>query len=725
MNDLRHLFDRHHIRGDSISVPITKKKLRIYIPPKGLRTFQHLPSRFDVADDNNYHLIVIGTQECQRLERSWFASATWQWLRYLSDQLGDRYCLVRTEEMGGLHLAVFVERRNEKAVTAVSSGRVATGFGAIIGNKGAVAVGLKFLDTSLVFVNAHFSGNDRTSNRNSNYNRINREMKLKHFNCGRSSKPLSSSFDYVFWFGDLNYRVNGTRHMVDKLLESSRYEASVLDERTSIVLINNDQLSHEIKKGKVFLGFQEAKINFPPTYKFDKAGNGDRYDTSSKSRIPSWTDRILYKCKCDDRPEDDLSMSSFAECDAQAVTSMKVERYESIGDVCFSDHKPVVGIFELMQVDVLDAEKNFGSRAMSDMGLEFLIAREVEKANLPMDFNVYNLCTTSEPAESSLFTSLKGEKTTQVQRLVLLSERHNNPTSETFIYGLSATEIQTWLSTDDAEAASTSPTIKPPRKRTLVYVEKVDSSGFYSLAGRKLASPIGILLRCYTIWLIDIYRGTDLSLHTFARAQPQLLFPNSARNERKHVLKERELISWWFRTLDGLAAGCKADECWWFVPGEDVITMKDIVNRSCSGLMWKWGLVFGSDELASQVVPRFPDDAKTKGMKLVGPSGTVSQLMEMLSATGECGSGRLSAFFGLKFPTGEAQVTDGEHPQSIRSMKAAGVTRNVLDGIFDELMKASFDTAEAACRSSAVFAASLTATGCCTVASATFSGDRK
>ena len=47
-----------------------------------------------------------------------------------------------------------------------------------------------------------------------------------------------------------------------------------------------------------FNGFQEAAIHFPPTFKFDPGTND--YDSSSKQRVPSYTDRILYKVSmCD------------------------------------------------------------------------------------------------------------------------------------------------------------------------------------------------------------------------------------------------------------------------------------------------------------------------------------------------------------------------------------------------------------------------------------------
>jgi hypothetical protein len=41
--------------------------------------------------------------------------------------------------------------------------------------------------------------------------------------------------------------------------------------------------------------FSEGKINFPPTYKFDKGTL--IYDTSKKKRTPSWTDRIIWRDK--------------------------------------------------------------------------------------------------------------------------------------------------------------------------------------------------------------------------------------------------------------------------------------------------------------------------------------------------------------------------------------------------------------------------------------------
>jgi hypothetical protein len=101
---------------------------------------------------------------------------------------------------------------------------------------------------------------------------------------GVGSAPLCTDrYERVFWLGDLNYRVAGNRAMIDALIRQNMLE----------VMRSNDQLVNEMKASRVFNGFIEATINFPPTYKFDP--KTDIYDSSKKQRIPSWTDRILYK----------------------------------------------------------------------------------------------------------------------------------------------------------------------------------------------------------------------------------------------------------------------------------------------------------------------------------------------------------------------------------------------------------------------------------------------
>ncbi|KAG7389143.1 inositol polyphosphate 5-phosphatase [Phytophthora boehmeriae] len=133
---------------------------------------------------------------------------------------------------------------------------------------------------------------------------------------GGSKRTVSERFDRVFWFGDLNYRINGTRRMVDMLLMKNQHE----------VLCANDQLQREMKAGNVFNHFREGQLLFRPTYKFDK--RSDVYDSSPKQRIPSWTDRVLY-------------LSNDKMHDVELLS------YRSQANFRTSDHRPVCAVFQV------------------------------------------------------------------------------------------------------------------------------------------------------------------------------------------------------------------------------------------------------------------------------------------------------------------------------------------------------------------------------------------
>jgi hypothetical protein len=60
-----------------------------------------------------------------------------------------------------------------------------------------------------------------------------------------TTKQLHQCADVVVFMGDLNYRINGNRSIVSKLLDSNMHE----------VLLSNDQLKTNIQKGLVFEKF--------------------------------------------------------------------------------------------------------------------------------------------------------------------------------------------------------------------------------------------------------------------------------------------------------------------------------------------------------------------------------------------------------------------------------------------------------------------------------------
>ena len=130
--------------------------------------------------------------------------------------------------------------------------------------------------------------------------------------------------DYSIWFGDLNFRINNLseQQVNDKILKiesSSEESAEIMEE-----LKQNDQLSIARKDKLAFDRFEELLFSFPPTYKM--IVGKDDYDLT---RVPSWTDRILYRCSSLD----------------QFLLRLTCNEYEAHFDYKLSDHKPVSATF--------------------------------------------------------------------------------------------------------------------------------------------------------------------------------------------------------------------------------------------------------------------------------------------------------------------------------------------------------------------------------------------
>ncbi|KAI8055346.1 Endonuclease/exonuclease/phosphatase [Syncephalis plumigaleata] len=215
-----------------------------------------------------YHLLVIGTQECLSTAANavFFAPEYEAWENRLSNWFGSEYFLIGSQGMGAVHLAVFVWNRCWHWIRAVESAEVATGIGGMIGNKGAVGISVLFGETSLLFINSHLAAHaERTSQRNQDYARIEKEMQLRSYELKDEPKEhvglwrVSDQFDYTFWFGDLNYRTTATRAQADDWLNAGHYKR----------LLARDQLIRERTAQRVFHNYDEAPITFPPTYKFD------------------------------------------------------------------------------------------------------------------------------------------------------------------------------------------------------------------------------------------------------------------------------------------------------------------------------------------------------------------------------------------------------------------------------------------------------------------------
>lgn len=78
---------------------------------------------------------------------------------------------------------------------------------------------------------------------------------------------MTKSFSYVFWFGDLNFRL-----MEEFDRAPDEIERLVLKKELA-KLLEHDQLKYVMRKGEAFSEFLEKDPDFPPTFKFDVGSN--------------------------------------------------------------------------------------------------------------------------------------------------------------------------------------------------------------------------------------------------------------------------------------------------------------------------------------------------------------------------------------------------------------------------------------------------------------------
>ncbi|ORX77736.1 DNase I-like protein [Anaeromyces robustus] len=415
-----------------------QKCIRIFIgtwnmmgrsPPPNIKPF------IDINNDN-YHIVAIGTQECgKNITEAMIFPSCEEWEKALQKHLTKKYQMIKSEVMGSIHLAIFINKECSSHVKNVKAYNVKTGVANVMTNKGAIGISLQFDALTFLFVNSHLTAyQKKVSDRNDDYKRISKGL---HMNLNNNN--YDQSYDYIFWFGDLNYRINGIRSIVDKLIKENQLE----------VLLANDQLKIEMNKGNAFNSFSEAPITFRPTYKFDvytknyvtndmsihspvptissegrslsnnyinpslllnnnsnvnNSINHQKLNIDNKpninnitgamtlatTRIPSWTDRILFRVRHQKPPtspntyylpyqnqnsilqqqqqekekeKEEKEENTINDDDNSSITKQSiynnmnsiriplkpiyVEKYTSCENMYWSDHKPVIGSFRI------------------------------------------------------------------------------------------------------------------------------------------------------------------------------------------------------------------------------------------------------------------------------------------------------------------------------------------------------------------------------------------
>ncbi|KAH8724788.1 Endonuclease/exonuclease/phosphatase [Phaeosphaeriaceae sp. PMI808] len=300
-----------------------------------------------VPGDDQVGIYVLGLQEIVDINSPTEAlrpytdpSVANRWKASLAASLPPGYELVAEQQLVGLWLVIYASPDVFPQIKNVSTTSVGTGLMGYMGNKGAVTTRIVLGETTrLVFINCHLAaGSDKASldRRNWDAGQITSRTRfdpiVDSIGAAQTQGEGLGDEEFAFWFGDLNYRLEGmsgddVRRLLSVHTENldnsgkerpstsgdSGYGSKVSAEedrstippeldpaslQTTIAsLLPHDELRQQMKKGKAFHdGWKEGPVRFLPSYKYD-LGKVGQFDSSEKRRCPSWCDRILYRTR--------------------------------------------------------------------------------------------------------------------------------------------------------------------------------------------------------------------------------------------------------------------------------------------------------------------------------------------------------------------------------------------------------------------------------------------
>jgi inositol polyphosphate 5-phosphatase INPP5B/F len=298
----------------------------------------------EIVDLNAANVVVDNkTQQksqfwCERLHQTLNSNSS-------SGGGGGGYTLLAQKSMVGLLVCVFVKTVHRPRVQYLSATSVGVGVMGMMGNKGGVSVRLQFYDSTLCFVCSHLAAHrENVTGRNADFQNVYsktsfeigeeaireviRSGSLSHWAIGSSSVGIPDH-DLVFWLGDLNYRID----------ESMPTETVLrLAEKGAIHQLEPlDQLNIERAAGRVLRNFQEGRLTFPPTYKYQPGTHTYDQRPEKKVRAPAWCDRILWTAQ-----------------EPKHVQQLTYSRSEMPN---ISDHKPVYSTLRVTIKDVVQQKR--------------------------------------------------------------------------------------------------------------------------------------------------------------------------------------------------------------------------------------------------------------------------------------------------------------------------------------------------------------------------------
>lgn len=276
------------------------------------------------SNENSPDVFIIGFQEIVDLNaNNMFITSnvdiTKSWKKIIKKTLEsiDKYSLLKTLDLVGLYVIVLIKTNLRENIKYLDSSIIRTGMLGTVGNKGSLIIKFNYNDSSFVFVCSHL-----THGLSGNKYRINELQEILSKTFMNNSKEMQiRNFDYVFIFGDLNFRIDYDDIKIRQLISVGKHDD----------LYKYDQLLG-ILNSNLFSELTEEKLEFDPTYKYTIGTSV--YDTAKK-RAPAWCDRIIYN-------------------KSNKINCLK---YDSVNEYTQSDHKPIYGIYNVVVSSINFKEK--------------------------------------------------------------------------------------------------------------------------------------------------------------------------------------------------------------------------------------------------------------------------------------------------------------------------------------------------------------------------------
>ncbi|XP_034647363.1 phosphatidylinositol 4,5-bisphosphate 5-phosphatase A [Trachemys scripta elegans] len=210
------------------------------IPPSDVTSLLHL----NTGDTNDTDMIAIGLQEVNSMinKRLKDALFTDQWSELFMDVLSPfNFVLVSTVRMQGVILLVFAKYYHLPFLQDIQTDCTRTGLGGYWGNKGGVSVRLSVFGHMVCFLNCHLPAHlEKAEQRKEDFTTI---LNMQQFE-GRAASGILDH-DIVFWFGDLNFRIESL---------DIRFVKYAIDNRILSQLWEKDQLFCLLKYGNPSTG---------------------------------------------------------------------------------------------------------------------------------------------------------------------------------------------------------------------------------------------------------------------------------------------------------------------------------------------------------------------------------------------------------------------------------------------------------------------------------------